>query len=438
MIVDSHIPHDVMSRFLQGDASKGERRWATRHLLSGCERCHGLAQQVISSLSGAGRLQDEGNYTRAIQSMFSSYLAIERQRRREVIDAPALWAKLKAHPPEQREIYIRASRRFATWGFFDHLIAEAWAARHANPREAVAIASLALTLTDFLPEEEFSESLRFTLKAEAYTALGNYTRIIEDFPAAIGYLDKAEECLEMGTGEIVTEGRMLSVRSSVLCDIGNFEEGASCAMASIRLFQSIGESQLEAREWVTLSSILKFTSPQEGVRAAEYGLHTAEPSDRQLITLAHLAKIDCMVECGYGPAALAEFHRIQGFVYDVPGRRHRTNVKFLAGRIAAAVDRQKEAMRLFLEAIDDYRSLELYQEMSIAQLSLVWLLIDRRKWRKAIQLAESTIHHFERMGLRRDVLAVWLTIRDLLARESVEARAARNRDGCPLLEGWSS
>src|SRR4029077_3633194 len=69
---------------------------------------------------------------------------------RERVEAPALLARLLLHTGEQREILLRNSRRFRTWGLLELVVEQTLEISLQDPRRGEEHGRLALRVADFL------------------------------------------------------------------------------------------------------------------------------------------------------------------------------------------------------------------------------------------------------------------------------------------------
>jgi tetratricopeptide (TPR) repeat protein len=366
-------------------------------------------------------------YKGRLQNTFQMYQNAERKRQEEAAVAAAVWQRIKDSPQGRQIMTIKSFKGCQTWGMFDLLIAEAGVRRLTDVQSALSIADLALTVTEEMDNaNSLSQYLLFSLRAEAYTVIGNLHRIREEFPAAVRSLDTAEECLSMGTGDIVLEATYSSLRGSLQRDLGDHEGAEKLVRSAIHLLREAEELQDEARNWVKLSTIHRYTDPNSGINSAKHALRLLrDTKEDPLFAYAEFALIDCMVEAGYGPGAASEFKRHRENLYNLLPSSKRSHVKFLAGRIAAALGYYDEAIAVYYEVIEDYRARKLFQEMSLAQLYLVWLLMEKKKWRIALRLCEEAMRHLQALNLSKHALTVWLTVRDLLTAREIETQSAK-------------
>jgi hypothetical protein len=183
-----HMSADLFRRFLDGRAMRDESKRLIRHLVHGCDECQGLASRLVAE-SGywfpkRGFVSEE-EYEDAFQTALRFATVEERRAAIARLRGWGQWAGLEDLLPEERQQAVVAHKRYHHWGFYRALLDAARGYSFRDPREAVEIVNLAITVAELLdPASVGGEKAAIDLRAMAFAILGNARRLAADLPGA--------------------------------------------------------------------------------------------------------------------------------------------------------------------------------------------------------------------------------------------------------------
>jgi tetratricopeptide (TPR) repeat protein len=319
----SHISRANLKSFLSGSLSSTQVKPIIRHLLSGCEYCQSRLRTAASdtySINGA-----------ALDAFVGHLLASESQTRREALLAPSLFTTLESVSRDQAIMMISNSERYRTMALFRETLKKARA--YSIDRrlfEAQHLTHLALVMAESM--HDYPETVINVCRAESYTVLGNIARLSLDFNRAAETLNRADELLFSGTGDIEAEAESLSIRASLLEDIGHFEDAIRVIRKLLRLYHELGDSVLEGKALVQLATVYyDMDRPAEGVKVSSRAMSMIPP-DCFLYSCAVHIHIDCLNDTGESFAALSLYRSHDWSRITSPG--HKISIEFLAAKLA--------------------------------------------------------------------------------------------------------
>jgi tetratricopeptide (TPR) repeat protein len=351
----------------------------------------------------------------------------ESRRARERRQAPALWIILKPLTQPQRVRALAKDLRYRTWGLADFLLERARETVRSTPGEALEAAELCSALLELLDAQSYPQSLVWDFKGEARIAAGNAHRLLSSFDSALTALDLAGDFLGQGTQSPELRAQLESIRASVLHDVGRFEEAASLLEIVADIYRhDLEDAPLYGKTLIQASAILRHFQPLDGLDAAREGLRQIDQrADTYLTACGWVNLIDCLNECGdYGQAQL-ELQRCRAKFAEFKNSSVQLHIKWLAARLDLNLwkDTGKEtyleaAECAYLELLAEFEDLGLLQEMALAEVELMDLYDMTGRVKVAAQHAARAIQVFQAKGLRSDLLATLLHLR-----EAVERRA---------------
>jgi hypothetical protein len=411
-ILSGHLSQEVLVRFFANAAEKWECLQVVRHLVTGCRKCAELAGRsmgiVDSGLLASSMAPDAGIRTFAASML--EFHRLEAQSQKEDFQAPAQWSVLAGLPFLQRKVRIINTPSLQTLGLLYYLLEQSRAYLRHDLAKARDAAETAVVVGDALSEAKYSRLLVRRAKSEAHAELANAHRFAEDFLIA-------EEAMSTALGlagddYIQPETRVASIHSSLLLDVGRFEESAAIMLKVAGQFRRLGEQHKQGGALVQVAMAQRHYRPRTGARTATRALSLINTDDRHLFACARFAHIDCLNQAGQHYVAMEEFkkHRQE---MSLPSPRHVAIVEFLAAQIARSTGYTKEFHRLIMKVIMDFEELDMHQEYSLAYVELMLALANRGLFGRARKVAEHCIEVFSGLSLQNDALSLWLYLRDL-------------------------
>ena len=160
-----------------------------RHL-GGCSRCR-------SRLVCSPRLHDPApvvpfrparpvSYDTAFERSLSFAARRIHLLERERAEAPGLFAELMERTDEQREILLRNSHRFRTWGLLELAVERSLERSIQDAERGEELGRLALRISDLLDDACYGADQLEDLRARAWAYVGNARRIRSDLQGGRG------------------------------------------------------------------------------------------------------------------------------------------------------------------------------------------------------------------------------------------------------------
>lgn len=296
--------------------------------------------------------------------------------RRELAEADRKWAELRDLPT--RELIRRLTRNGppVTLGMTVILLEESRGRWEENPRDAEALADLALDVLEQCrgyPDAQLED-----LRARALAYRSNCRRLRGRLGPAQSDMDRARKHLARGSRDPLEWAQLLEHESFLLCDRGNFRRAAEALQQSSELHEATGD-------------------PQAGVRLRVLGalvLRDAGSPEQALELLENLTEQHTLDEMGLENHFELRYHKAlllmelerDGEARGLLGELRRTatlrglpvvaRVEWLEAVLLHRVGRMDEAEALYRSVHDVYRARGLVFESVVAALDLALLLIE--------------------------------------------------------------
>jgi tetratricopeptide (TPR) repeat protein len=416
-----HVSLEDMDRFLQGGVlTPSERRSVIRHLLSRCELCLGALRGGLSvrpaepDLTGLVRRLD-------LSSLLARY-TVETER----AEAAGLWTTLRTLAPAQRLLAVKNDPALQTWGLFEAVLGQARSVARNDPVHAVDLAHLALTIAELLDPQMYGGAAAHDYRVQAHTCLGNTKRLVGDFRGAQESLSSAEALLPEGSGDPLDKASLLSIRASLLTDLGSPEEATDLLEAAIRCARHIRDRHLEGRCRIQQSSSIGWIDPVRGLALAEEGLSLIDLDRDPHLELCgrHLLALwsNETGDPAEAQSIVATYRYLYAQFTDVfwTGR-----LLHLGGSIARMEGHLYESEILFRQLIDLYAEHEHRFDLALAALDLAEVLSLQGKTTESEEILAHFYPILEAWRLHADILRSWSILRDGVCRREIQKEGFR-------------
>jgi hypothetical protein len=202
MYGESHETFEGLCRLFAGEVAPMEAERVAAHLTS-CRECWLLASRALAAQRARGVIPVQAPL-RAVVDLQE----MEQARLSDVLEAQALWTEIRSLTTKARRDKIRLTRTLHTLSFLEVLLEEGTT---GTPSESEETFYLALLVAGQLPSPAVSDRLRNDLCAQCCAELANARRRLAKWPAARDSLKKANDYLEKGSKNGITEGKILCV-----------------------------------------------------------------------------------------------------------------------------------------------------------------------------------------------------------------------------------
>lgn len=426
----AHPAREELESFMLGDLPPQDTLKVLLHLLPGCARC----QEVTSPIWSIGADAEPSAETCAPPSNRFVYdTSIERvfsvaRRARAVLDgerseAARLTAELASHDAPWRPWLVRNDPRFQTWGVCELLLRRSQGGYTDDPREAAALAELAVVVAENLDVRHHPRFLLGDLRARAWACLGNVRRILSDFLGAEEAFRQAELHLAQGTGDRVEKAVLLDLLASLRNAQGRPAEAVRLLDRAVALFLRAGQGPLAGRALINKGYVQVCAGNSEAaVDMLRRGLTLADTErEPRLVLAARHALAFLLHEMGRNDVAADLLARGRALYDQVGGRMDLVRLRYLEGRIAAATGRPEEAEAALQEARAAFAEQGIGYDAALAALDLATLYVGQGRWAEVRALASEMILLFEARHQHRDALAALILFHKAAESESLTA-----------------
>lgn len=440
-----HLNSGSFEFLMQAGVDEEEVLRATEHLRS-CEACRQLlrgapleAEIFFSQLlveSKVPRGYDINAYSAALDGVVRRLSAESAQLEGERDSAPALLQELEKFPIEQKQLLVRNSGRFRSWGLAEYLLEASRESWTDDPLRSERLALLALEVIENLPVDKgYREKVANDLRAEAWSFVGNSRRIQGKSRASAKAFHRAEECLKFGTGDVLERARVLDLKASLMRHQGRYADAQKLLNFAISVYRSSGEKRLEAK------ALLGFGKLYSDMGEAELFLPLVqratdllrEEGDHFLELVAKVQTIYCLMEVGRASEASALIPELRSLVSAYGGRLDRLRLLWQEGKVCQALGQVELAEQALLQARDGFAAASLGYDVALVSLDLAALYLEEGRIAEVKELALNVVPRFAAEQVHPDAFTAIALFEQAARKERatlslVEEVAAKVRD----------
>jgi tetratricopeptide (TPR) repeat protein len=402
-------PSDEILGGLLWSPEKADPR-TLRHL-TGCARCQahlaglpllqGLAQ-VVPIRSRCSETYDD-IFARSLRTAIERMAFLGREREA----APGLLAELLAHTESQREILLRNSRRFYTWGLVELLLERSLEVSARSPREGEELGRLALQVAEVLEPRRYGAALLEDARARAWACFGNARRIQSDHMGAEEAFERAWDHLEGGTGDLLERAFLMDLQASLKRDQRRFDEAFRLLRRTISLFFKLGERHRIGRSLVSLAILHNQAGdPAKAAvltrQALELIDHKQEP--RLLLSARHNLVL-FLAGAGHFLEAQRAYREALPLYRAFPDAHTQNRRKWAKGKIARGLGQTEEAEALFVAARAGFLAEGIPYDTALVALELALLYAEQGRSAELKRLAAELVPVFASGQIHREALA---------------------------------
>jgi tetratricopeptide (TPR) repeat protein len=424
-MADPHIAEDLLERFLRNEASREEVGHIVQHLVSACQECSELAHRLSATLGTPSEAYEEA-FTRACAfvSKQKERLALEKLR------GWAQWASLKPASPEARSALVVSDPRYHTFGLYERLLEASRSYIRTDPAEAVDIVRLAITVVERLDPAVLGEDRVADLRAGAWGALANASRLAADFEGSRRALNEAWRILEEeGTNDPLERAHLIGLESGYIQDMGEFETAESSLEEALKIYRRLGDRHLQGRTLLKMGDCIGQVDPERGIARIDQALPLINVKTEPRLKLCAQHDLAWFLnESGRPEEALAVLDRARPLYQQFSDPWTQLRLHWLEGRIASRLGDLPEAEAIFGHLWDDFRSRSLHHEAVLVSIDLAEVLVRQGDCNRAAELVEECYPLMKTWGLHRYALAAWIVFQEALAQGRVEGMFGRVRE----------
>ncbi len=414
-----HVKEELFRRFLRLETSRAETRQIVGHLLNGCESCSELATWISSEL-GLFSTASAG-WQDVYEEVFDrTQIFVNREEQRlavEKLHGWAQWAFLEALPPQQRTAWIENDATFRTWGLYHRLLeASRWQLRK-DPAEAVDISRLAILVAERLDPASMGRERVADLQTAAWAAFGNTQRVAGDFDGARHAFNEAWRILEEhGTNDPVERAAILSLESSYMKDIGEFETAEAALEEALELYLASGDVHRQGRVLLKMGEAIGHVAPERGIAHIQKALALIDTSrEPRLDVCAQHALAWFLTDLNRHEEALAVLDRARPLYHQMADDFIQLRLHWLEAKIAHRRGDLSDAETIFQQLWEEFRVRDLNQEVVLVSIELAEVLTKKGEAARAADLAAGCYSIMRSWGLHKDALTAWIVFQNALS-----------------------
>lgn len=431
----NHISAEELARFVSGGLARAERRRIVRHLLTDCPACQPMAAAYGRVLAGLDEGQepplaaaDEPSYDAAIDRALATVLRRDVPRfekERSLLDR--LLAAAAEKPSLLDALNTVRRRDHGGWPEVEAMLRLAEKERYRDRTRMLELVTLAKVGAAGLDPAVYGAGLVADLQARTLGELANAFRLNDEFDSAEGFLGRAFQRAEEGSGDQIVLARLFDISASLFMSRRQLGEALEMIDHAERLYRKSGETQLAGRALISRANALYFDDrPQEAITTARNGLaEIDEVREPQLGSIARKNLLDYLVECGeYREAGrlLFESNLREAFAADSVNL---LRLRWVEGKIFAGRRRFAQAERALLDTREGFLARGEEYDASLAGLDLAGVWLELGKTSEVRELAEETFEIFRELAVHREAVRAVRYFRDACRKEEATASLAR-------------
>jgi tetratricopeptide (TPR) repeat protein len=418
--VKIHPNDDALEEFL---LSLDERHRSLVRHLAWCAYCRSRLAHLprplpLSPETGRGAgTREEATLVATRLSILEWGPGLERERD----DAPGLFVELLEQPAEARDLILRDSLRFQTWGVFELLVERSLEASIQDPAFGEHLGLLALRLADHLDCERYGAERIADLRGRAWAFVGNACRLRFDFQGAEEAFGRAYQQLKKGTRDGLERAIFLDLKASLWRAQRRFDESLHLLRRAVDLFLSHGERHRAGRSLVKASTVQYHAgNPEAAISLLHQSLSLIDPErEPRLLLCARHNLIFYLAELGRFPEAQRLYRDARPLYrsFNEPWVQNRR--QWVRGKIAKGLGQLHRAETQLLAARDGFVAEGIPYDTALVSLELALLYAEQGRTEELKRLAAEMVPIFASRHIHREALAA-LTF----FRQAVETEAA--------------
>lgn len=414
-----HLTRNELERFRVNRSGPVEKRKVMAHLLAGCEPCRKSARAVF--------FPRNLDYTRMFERLEGVLVNTDTALRAERRRGQELWRLLEPLDATQRLLWLKNDPRLHVWGLYNLLLNEARNVLRQDRGAAVGLYYLAWMIAQKLSPEVYGDAWVRDFQGIAATHLGNAKRLYGDLRGAEEDLARAEELLELGTGDLLDRAYLLGIRATLKSDLGYFEDAAAMFREAVSCAHQMGDRHLEATYLIAWSSSTGWVDPERALDLAERAEAKLEAGAEPHLELGvrHL-KVYWMSESGRTSEARGLLEENRPLYAGFPDPVTQGRLLRLEGHLTRSEGNLEESERKFRELVALYERHDFDFDLALAGVELSQVLSLRGKVAESASILRGLYPFLESRKLHSDILSSWLMLQEAIQRDAVQAQMFRD------------
>jgi tetratricopeptide (TPR) repeat protein len=432
---DWHPDRETLERFLDDALTEEENRTLQRHLFS-CSSCEERLIDILpltpegpaheeSPRSAIPIADDDLRYRGLVRQVLRENRQEVEQRKtrlaQERRDAGRLWREIRDLDAATRRDLVWEDRRFQSWGFFELLLDRSRTLVLEEPAKTEQMLRLALDVAEHLDPATYGPGSIGSAKARAWAYLGNALRVLSDFRQSEQAFRQAESYLCESWLDPLDEALLLELKASLRRAQQRFHEALGMLDAAIDLYREVNEPHLQGRATLAKGLVLRYDGRFEEAgacfRNSLFLLDGAE--EPRLLVGAQYNLIGCLQESGRAKEAGALIPETRRLMEEVAHRFDLLRLRWLEGRIAAALGQLDEAEQAFLEVSEAFIEDRIAFDAALVSLDLAALYAREGRTAEVKRLATETLPIFQSCDIHREAIAALIVFQNAAEMEQL-------------------
>lgn len=315
-----------------------------------------LAEQIDAAAGEAlARLASGDAYDSVLDRAAAFARSFESALAAEAAGARAAWRELAALPAPERSALLARRPAYRTWGLFNLLLESAGRLAPRDPREAAALAKLALDLLAQLEHPCLTASGREDLRAAALRNLAGAELFAGEVWRANRTLLRAWAAFDRGSGDLLERARLLELRSLVRAAAGDPVSALRSIKVACGAYARLRERAFEGRALFLHARLVGHRDPLAGVDILGEALARIDDrtDPRTALSARHLLAW-LTNDLGRPEEALRLAAELRPLYARFPEETGTVQRRWLLGRIfrdLGCLDEAEEALRVPLHAL---------------------------------------------------------------------------------------
>jgi tetratricopeptide (TPR) repeat protein len=409
----------VLDHLIQCPACQQQVR-AMRHRYPGP-----VTKKLAEVLGWSG---DPDRYSKPIQQsedVAQSYLVVLKEERAA---APGLYVELSKHPPEQRELLLKNSSRFHTWGVFELLVERSLETTPNDPAYGEELGLLALRLSESLDTGRYGTGLIEDLRARAWAHVGNARRVRSNLQGAEEAFAAAYQHLKKGTKDSVERATLLDLEASLRRAQRRFDQALKLLRRAVTLFKENGQQHRAGRSLVNMSTVHHYEGhPERGIPMLYQALDLIDPEQEpRLLLCAKHNLADYLSSAGSFLEAQKIYRKTRPLYRSFPDAWTQNRRKWVKGKIVRGLGQADQAESLFLAARDGFIAEGIPYDTALVSLELATLYAEQRRTADLKKLAGEMVPIFSSLNIHREALAALAYLKQVAEAERASLELVRS------------
>ena len=381
------------------------------HHLAGCARCQSHLARLFAFPSSSRVIPfpapPSASYDQAFEHSWSFVSRWVRLLQHERAEAPALLRELLGRTGRQREMLLRNSLRFRTWGLIELLADRSLETSIEDPRRGEELGRLALRIADLTDARLYGADQLEDLRARAWSHVGNALRIRSDLQGAEAAFQRGWKHLGVGTGDLFELAIFLDLQASLRRSQRRFPEAVRLLKRAVRLFTKLSDPHRAGRSLVNLSMALMYSGrAEESVPVLHRALELIEPKQEpRLLLSARHNLILVLTDLGHFLEAQRVYREALPLYRAFPDAGTQSLRRWVKGKIYRGLGQMEEAEALFLAARDGFLATGIPYDTALVSLELALLYAEQGRSAELKRLAAELVPIFSSRQIHREALA---------------------------------